>query len=68
MKNNDFSIRGYRFHLNDNRVLISKYNYEFFPKYKLLVLEGGAWNTISCVDTKAEARAEALRYIREATP
>lgn len=61
----DFSYKGYKFHLNDNRKGISKTNYEFFPKYKLLLFDIDRWVQIACVDTKQEGKAFARRYYLE---
>ena len=56
--NRNFEMFGIKFHLNDNRIGISKCNYEYFPKYKLLVYDGviGRWEQFACVNTKKEAK------------
>lgn len=61
----DFNYKGYKFHLNDNRKGISKANYEFFPKYKLLYYDIDRWIAIGCFDTKAQAKEFARRYYLE---
>lgn len=61
----DFSYKGHNFHLNDNRTGISKANYEFFPKYKLLYYDIDRWIEIGCFDTKAQAKEFARRYYLE---
>ena len=58
----DFTYRGCKFHLNDNRAGISKANYNLFPRYKLLLLAGDKWINIGCVSTKQDGRALARRY------
>ena len=52
----NFKYLGHEWNLNDNRVGISKCNYEFFPKYKLLhYLGSGEWESCGYVNTKKEA-------------
>ena len=49
---------GITYHLSDNRKGISKCNYEFFPKYRLLVYRKHLQDYIcySYVDSKKQAR------------
>lgn len=65
MKNRGFIIHGVKFWLNDNRALISKSNYEFFPKYKLMIDRGGWMETGYCFDTKKSAMEYAKEMIKK---
>lgn len=53
----NFKYLGHEWNLNDNRQGISKANYEFFPKYKLLLHDIDGWKEIGCVSTKQEGKA-----------
>lgn len=63
--NRDFTYKGWQFHLNDNRHGISKCNYEFFPKYKLMLYDIDRWEQIAAVNTKKEAMQYAKQYYYE---
>lgn len=69
--NPDFTVRGVHFYLSDNRVGISKVNYEFFPKYKVLMHVPGLnwkpdeWHEVCCVNTKKEAIEYIESWFRE---
>lgn len=59
MKRN-FKYRNLECNLNDNRHGISKCNYEFFPKYKLMIGTKTSWIEECCCNTKREA----LEYMK----
>ena len=62
MMNKDFEYKGYQVHLNDNRAGVSRCNYEFIPRYSVLINHAGIWIQVSCADTKKEARQDIKRY------
>lgn len=57
----DFKVGGIKFHLNDN-----PWRNEFEGRYSLLFFhEGyGRWQGLGTVNSKLEARAVALAYVR----
>ncbi|MBP5461947.1 MAG: hypothetical protein J6Y20_07470 [Lachnospiraceae bacterium] len=70
LKNTEFSCIGIHWALNDNRHGVSKANYIFFPKYKLLRWMPGecAWlDEGASFDTKKDAvewiKANAARWM-----
>lgn len=56
----NFIYKGEEWNLNDNRNGISKGNWEFFPKYRLMLYRFNCWECITCVETKREA----IQYIK----
>lgn len=62
MINRDFEYKGYQIHLNDNRAGVSRCDYEFFPRYSVLINRSGAWIQISACDSKREAVQAVKRY------
>lgn len=63
MKHMDFTYKGTLFHLNDNRIGISKSNYDMFPKYRCLMYDEfmDEWRHVGNFDTKKEA----IEYIKK---
>lgn len=52
-----FKYMGHEWNLNDNRIGISKANYEFFSKYKIMHYLGSEeWEECGAVETKQEAK------------
>lgn len=62
----NFKYLGHEWNLNNNRIGISKANYEFFPKYKLMhYLGSGKWESCGYVNTKKEELQLARKYVNE---
>lgn len=57
----DFVYKGLECFLNSNHIWKEKYDYEFTPKYTLLIKRGGSYIPETHVDTKKEA----LQYMKE---
>ena len=60
--NRDFNYKGYQIHLNDNRAGVSRCNYEFIPRYSVLINHAGTWMQVAACDSKREAVQAIKRY------
>lgn len=63
--NTEINYKGFKFNLNNNRIGISRSNYELFPKYKVLVFyeSEGKWFSIGNAETKKEAKEIIRQWI-----